>query len=242
MTSPECRDSVEVLPASPWWCRFLRVLFFALLVRPVILLALGLAVRHRQRLPVSGPMVVVANHNSHLDTMVLMSLFPLRVLPQLRPVAAADYFLRNRFLAWFSYHIIGIIPLTRGRSAKGEDPLAACHQALNQGAILILFPEGSRGEPEKMVEFKNGVAHLVRQHPAVPVLPVFMRGLGRVLPKGEWLLVPHFIDVVVGFARSWDEVCGEANHKHFFVQSLRSSIDTLASELPPSGSLFEMDQ
>lgn len=239
MTGAAESDSVNVLPSSPWWCRALRVLFFAVLVRPVVLLALGLAVRHRQRLPVSGPMVVVANHNSHLDTMVLMSLFPLRVLPQLRPVAAADYFLRNRFLAWFSYHIIGIIPLTRGRSAKGEDPLAACHQALNQGAILILFPEGSRGEPEKMVEFKNGVAHLVRQHPAVPVLPIFMRGLGRVLPKGEWLLVPHFIDVVVGSGRSWNEVCGDGNDKHLFVQNLRSAIDALAAELPPSCSWFK---
>ncbi len=177
--------------------RLLRWLFFALLARAVVLLVLGLNVRGRRSLPRKGPALVVANHNSHLDTLVLMTLLPLEELPRIHPVAAADYFLRNPLLAWFATRIVGIIPLPR-RPARGEDPLAPCHRVLERGEILILFPEGTRGEPEQRSALKGGVARLAVAHPAVPVVPVFLHGLGKALPKGEGLLVPFFCDVHVG--------------------------------------------
>lgn len=181
----------------------LRHLFFLLLVRPLLLFALGMNARHRERLPARGPAIVVANHNSHLDTLALMTLFPRRLLPKLRPVAAADYFLRNRRMAWFSRHVVGIVPLSRSVKPGDADPLAACDAALAEGAILILFPEGSRGEPERLGEFKTGIAHLARRHPDVPVVPVFLHGLGKALPRGAFLLVPFFVDVFVGEVLRW---------------------------------------
>src|SRR5882724_6544030 len=102
--------------------RVLRSLFFWLVARPIVLVGLGLNVRHRERLPEDGPAILVANHNSHLDTMVLMSLLPGRLLPKTRPVAAADYFLKNRLLAWFSLEIVGILPIVRGGRMSGADP------------------------------------------------------------------------------------------------------------------------
>jgi 1-acyl-sn-glycerol-3-phosphate acyltransferase len=123
--------------------KILRFLFFALIVRFIVLVVIGLNFRKRNQLPERGPAIIVANHNSHLDTLVLLSLFKLRSLLKVRPVAAADYFLRNKWLAWFAKEIMGIIPIIR--TGKASNPLMPCYEALEQQQILILFPEGTRG-------------------------------------------------------------------------------------------------
>ena len=88
---------------------------FPAVVRPVLTLMLGAHVRRRDLLPTRGPAIIVANHNSHLDTLTILAMFRLRDLPRLRPAAAADYFLRSRLGAWFALNIIGIIPDRAGR-------------------------------------------------------------------------------------------------------------------------------
>jgi len=98
--------------------RIVKVLFFALVVNPLVFVILGLNVVGRKNLPARGPAVIAANHNSHLDTLVLMSLYPLRQLHRVRPVGAADYFLRNKVTAWLSLNAIGIIPLDRSGAIK----------------------------------------------------------------------------------------------------------------------------
>lgn len=204
--------------------RALRWVFFLLIVRPVIMLVLGINVRHREKLPHQGPAVLTANHNSHLDALVLITLMPMRMLHRIRPVAAQDYFLRNRALAWFSTRIIGILPMPRGRTPDGDDPLAACDDALNRGDILIFFPEGSRGEPEQMARFRGGVAKLAHTNPTVPVIPIYLHGLGKALPKGEAMVVPFFVDGLVGQA-----LRGNDGHEDFLGE-LRRRMETLAHE------------
>jgi 1-acyl-sn-glycerol-3-phosphate acyltransferase len=209
----------------------LRFLFFLLIVYPVMLVVIGLNVRRRHLLPSTGPAIVVANHNSHLDVMALLTLFGIRRLRIVRPVAAADFFLSNRWLAWFSTRIIGIIPLQRNVKGMRTDPLAGITQAIERGEILVLFPEGTRGEPERLEEFKNGVSHVAKRHPQVPIIPVFLHGLGKTLPRGEGLFVPFFCDVFIGEPFYWN---GERDR---FMQSLHERMRSLIAEahLPEYG-------
>ena len=203
---------------------FCRMLFFALLVRPIMLVVLGLNVRRREQLPAGGPAVLVANHNSHLDAVALISLFPLRMLSKLRPVAAQDYFFRNPFLKWFALSIMGIIPLDREVKSKRKHPLASINEALDRGEIVIVFPEGSRGAPEQLGDFKAGIAQIAKKNPEAPLVPIYMHGLGKVLPKGEALLVPFFLDVFIGEAIQWRD------NKKAFMEELSARMTALAKE------------
>lgn len=177
--------------------RALRWLFFAIIIKPIVKLVIGLRYQNKPILPEDGPALIIANHNSHLDTMVLISLLPLKVLHKVQPVAAADYFLKNKFIAWFALNIIGILPIERQSERQTRSPVEQCAEALQQGKILIFFPEGSRGQPETMSELKYGVVKLAEKCPQVPLYPIYMHGLGKSLPKGDALLVPFFCDVVL---------------------------------------------
>lgn len=203
---------------------FLRFIFYRVFIKLIVMVVLGLNIRHKEKLPQNGPAIIAANHNSHLDTMILMTLLPTHLLAITKPVAAADYFLRNPLFAWFALKIVGILPIKRKRENRKDDPLAPVHESLNNGNILIFFPEGSRGEPEHLSNFKGGVAKLAQHHPDIPIVPVLLHGLGKALPKGEALLVPFFCDVFVGDALYW------AGDKKEFMHHLEQSMESLSSE------------
>lgn len=203
-------------------------LFIVLVVRPAVLLVLGLNVRRREHLPLSGPAIIAANHNSHLDALVLMSLLPRATLLRTRPVAAADYFLTNRWLAAFTVGVLGILPIDRVAQAvpgpDAKDILAECETALRRGDILIVFPEGTRGEPETLAQMKSGVARLLARVPETMLVPVFTHGLGKTLPRGAWLPVPFTCDVLVGPPLTW------TGDRIAFMEQLRQAMRDLREE------------
>jgi len=201
--------------------QILKILFFALIVKPLIFVGLGLNIIGRKNLPLNGPAVIAANHNSHLDTMVLMGMYPLSVINKVRPVAAADYFLKNKYLAWLSLSIIGIIPLDRTGKTKPENLFYDCHKALDKGHILLIFPEGSRGRPEELSRLKKGIYYFIKDRKDTKVTPVVLHGLGRALPRGEALFVPFNCDVIIG------EAIGSYHNSREFLDKLLASYNKL---------------
>jgi 1-acyl-sn-glycerol-3-phosphate acyltransferase len=201
----------------------LRTFFYWLIVKPLMMIILGIHARGRECLPVKGPAIIVANHNSHLDTLALMSLFPTESLANVHPVAAADYFLANRWLSWFALEVMGIIPIDRSVSA-GREALKPVFDVLGKQKILIFYPEGTRGEPESLGKMKKGIAYIVGERPEIPVIPVFFHGLGKSLPKGEIILVPFFIDAFIGEPLHW------SGNRHDFMAALNGSMADLQAK------------
>jgi len=206
-----------------------RAAFFALIVRPVLLLAIGLNVRHREQLPKTGPAILAANHNSHFDTLALMALFPLAVLSNVRAVAAADHFGKANLTGWIARNLIGILPIERQKASRHADPLAGTIDALDEGRILILYPEGSRGDPEQRQAFKKGIARLAERCPHVPIIPVFLQGFGKVLPRGAFLPVPFYCDVVIG------KPLAAATNRNATMDLLEKTVSALAETVPGAG-------
>lgn len=176
-------------------------LFFALVLRPILMLWVGLRVRGREQLPAADPFILIANHSSHLDTASLLSLFPGRRLKRIRAVAAADYFERNRLVSRLTRTLFHTLPIARKDFTPETDPRTTMLAAVDRGYSLILFPEGTRGSGEEIGRFKKGVAHLVERRPDVPVVPVYLHNMGRSLPKGELLPVPIFCEARIGVPR-----------------------------------------
>ncbi|WP_264291130.1 lysophospholipid acyltransferase family protein [Aliarcobacter butzleri] len=152
-----------------------------------------------------------------------MSLYPLSKIDKIRPVAAADYFMRNKFVSWISTYCIGIIPLDRTGASSQEELFKEPHEALDNKDILILFPEGSRGKPEQMTRLKKGLFYLLKDKKDIPIIPIAMQGLGNSLPKGEALFVPFNCQVVIGESINIPENSQTLNEtlKDFFETNLK---------------------
>jgi 1-acyl-sn-glycerol-3-phosphate acyltransferase len=176
--------------------------FHIVVVRPTLRFFGGVRYRRRSRLP-EGPCLLVANHNSHLDAPVLLSLFPLRRLPRVHPVAAADYFGETWVKRTIAMVLMNALPIQRNPGA-GQDPLAHVIRVLGEGCSIILFPEGTRGEAGVVAPFRSGVGRIVRAVPGLPVVPVFLQGPERIWPRGELVPVPQGVDVHVGKPRTYD--------------------------------------
>jgi 1-acyl-sn-glycerol-3-phosphate acyltransferase len=203
--------------------RIAQLIFFVLLVRPFLALFMGLATRHRHNLPEHGPAIIIANHNSHLDTLSIMSQMPLRALWRARPVAAADHFGKG-IKGQIAHAFLRVILIERhgSRGVKALDPVVA---ALDEKQIIIFFPEGSRGEAEMLARFKHGIAHLAVVRPDVPVIPVYLHNMGKCMPRGSWLFVPFNCEMIVGAQPDLTGLTEQAIPEH-----LRALVERLATQ------------
>jgi 1-acyl-sn-glycerol-3-phosphate acyltransferase len=179
---------------------FVLVILHKLILGTFIRLIVGVKIRGKENLRKVPQYVIVANHNSHLDSVSCLISAPVMKIHKLHPVAAADHFGKSKFKSWATRFFINgiLIPRKRAEKPGDPDPMQIMDSFLKKGHSLIVFPEGTRGEPEKLSEFKKGVAYLLKENPTVPFVPAFMKGLGKNLPKGKRIILPLDSNVIFG--------------------------------------------
>ncbi len=142
----------------------------------------------REHLPWRGPAVIVANHASLVDILVLFDL--------MRPfkwVSKHENF-KIPIVGW-NMRMNGYVSLVRGDRESVEKVLDQCGKLLGQGSPVLFFPEGTRSRDGSLGAFKDGAFELAVRH-GVPLIPVAVHGTGRALPKHGMILREH-VDALV---------------------------------------------
>ena len=175
-------------------------LTYSLLIRWFLKLIVGVKFQKADFLLKEDQFIIVANHNSHLDTMTLLASLPRTIIHKVKPVAAADHFGKNKLQERFSNFFINTLLISRKRNKENpeEDPINKMIKTLDESYSLILFPEGTRGRPEEDQPLKPGIALLLTKRPAIKYVPAYMKGMGKAMPKGDSLIVPFNASLTYG--------------------------------------------
>jgi 1-acyl-sn-glycerol-3-phosphate acyltransferase len=176
-----------------WWARVARIGFrWHAYGRWVHRYCRPLTVIGREKFDrIKGPCIIVANHTSHFDSLVLHASLPQRVRWNVYAGAAADrWFVKGRkelvMQPWYQSLAMGTFPIQRGGGSRALD---YPKWLLDRGCNLIIFPEGTRSTSRSMSKFRHGVSILALEK-KVPVVPVFLTGLSAIRPKGTRDLKP----------------------------------------------------
>jgi 1-acyl-sn-glycerol-3-phosphate acyltransferase len=178
------------------WANTVRDALQELVVLPAMRYIASPRVSGQERLArLSPPVVLAANHASHLDTAVLVEALPLEWRHKLAVGAAADYFFKGRVRGTLAALAIGAFPVERKRASATSARLAV--RLVEEGWNLILFPEGGRSPDGWLQELKPGAA-FVAAKAGRPLVPIWITGTEHLLPKGAKRLRRGAVDILIG--------------------------------------------
>lgn len=149
----------------------------------------------RAFIPANRNSLVIANHTSHLDMGLVK--YALGAYGQdMVSLAAQDYFFESgRWRRAYFENFTNLMPLSRTGSLRQS--LRQAGDQLEQGQVVLLFPEGTRSLDGQLQEFKPLAAHLALQHD-VDVLPLWLGGAHAALPKGSGAIRSRQLSVRIG--------------------------------------------
>lgn len=174
--------------------------------------------------------VYFGNHSSHADFVLIWSSLPPALRRQTRPVAGADYWDRGGLRSYIIHRVFRGVLVDRERAGRDVDPIEVMVGALDQGASLIVFPEGTRNPQEGLLPFKSGIFRIAEARPGVEFVPVWLDNLKRVMPKGRLLPLP--ILCTVSFGTPLRLQAGETRES--FLARTRGALQGLAPQENPA--------
>lgn len=189
-------------------------------------------IEHQERLPEKSAAVLVANHQSSVDIMVLFALNR-----PFRWVAKASLF-AVPFLGWTMW-MARYVPIRRGDRESREKMMQECLDLLASDTPIAIFPEGTRSTRSEMRPFKRG-AFILACEAKVPVVPIVIHGTRNALPRNALVFasqevcrpVVHVLEAVDPADHGYDarllmqEVRDRMDHAR---QSLRARHDAAVS-------------
>lgn len=171
--------------------------------------------------------IYFANHQSHLDWVLIWAALPSELRARTRPIAARDYWTASPFKHWLTREVFNAVYVNRQRT-DDQDPLEPLVQALQAGDSLVIFPEGTRNHTGEPQPFKSGLYHLAEQFPQAQLVPAWIDNVQRVMPKGEVVPVPILCTVTFGAPLGLEQ--GESK-RDFLARARQAVVD-----LRPQGS------
>jgi 1-acyl-sn-glycerol-3-phosphate acyltransferase len=177
--------------------------------------------------PTAEQRIYFANHQSHLDWVLIWAALPRDLRARTRPIAAKDYWTSGKFKQWLTQDVFNAVYVNRQRT-DDQDPLDPLVDALSRGDSLVIFPEGTRSSAGDPMPFKSGLYHLAQQFPQVQLVPAWIDNVQRVMPKGEVVPVPILCSVTFGAPLAL--AAGE--DKRHFLDRARDAVVALRPRAP----------
>jgi 1-acyl-sn-glycerol-3-phosphate acyltransferase len=150
-----------------------------------------------ENIPLNGSFIIAANHTSLLDFPLIMTSLPYEKMKNVFAPAAQDYFYAKKYRRAIIELLFNTFPFERmGDFVKG---LKICEALVKNNCSIILFPEGTRVMSDQLQPFKPGLGSLALNL-NVPILPVYIEGAFKAMPKGKALPLPNKIKIRFGKA------------------------------------------
>lgn len=171
------------------------------LVRSYLSMCHRLKIEGRHNIPTHAPFILVANHTSHLDALILGACLPWSLREKSFPIAAGDTFFETPAMAAFAAFALNALPMWR-RNCGSHAMQTLRERLVEEPCVYILFPEGTRSRDGRMAPFKAGIGMLVTGTD-VPVLPCYISGGHQAWPPNRILPRLKKIHIHIGAPRTF---------------------------------------
>ncbi|MDC1063627.1 lysophospholipid acyltransferase family protein [Flavobacteriales bacterium] len=178
--------------------KIILIIIYSIFWKNFLKIFIGLKYVNEKTLKNKKQFILIANHNSHMDTMAIMSAIPSRYIHKVHPIAARDFFGGSVFKKILMRYLVNATLIQRDRDDPNNDPIDSMDKMLKKSRSLILFPEGSRGTPGVMSKFKKGLGYLIQRNPEINVIPVYLDNVYKTLPRGKNLILPYNCSIKFG--------------------------------------------